>query len=92
MTEALLQQLAQTGVVTLTVRVHPHASLTRLKAVLDDGSLKIDLAAPAEDQKANIELIRFLADVFSVPASHIVILSGAVSRLKLVRVSLRHDR
>lgn len=89
MVDTLRQQLMIDGRIDLTIRVRPHANVTQLKDILDDGSLKIDLAAAAEDNKANIELTRFLADAFSVPTSHIALLSGATARLKLVRVSLQ---
>lgn len=92
MLDTLRQRLITDGKIELTIRVRPHAKVTRLKDILDDGSLKIDLAAAAEDNKANIALMRFLADAFSVPASHIALLSGATSRLKLVRITSGNDR
>lgn len=74
---------------TITVRVRPHAKRTGIKDTMADGSLKVDLAAPAEDGKANTELIRFLSDHFGVPKSSIEILSGHMGRQKTVRITSR---
>lgn len=87
MTDALIKRLAAEGAITVAVRVRPHAKVTQIKEVMSDGSLKIDLAAVPEDSKANVALVWFLAGIFSVPASHIRILSGATARVKLVRIS-----
>ena len=72
---------------TITVRVDPNAKSTKIKKTMSDGSLKIDVAAPADDGKANAELIRFLAGHFGVATSQIEILSGLASRRKTVRIS-----
>ncbi len=87
MIDALRQRLKQEGVLDCTIRVRPHAATTHIKSILDDGSIKVDLAAPAEENKANIELVRFLAETFGVSAASVSILSGATSRVKLVRIS-----
>ncbi len=49
-------------------------------------ALKLKLAAPAIDGKANAELISFLSKYYKVPKSSITIESGEKSRFKLVRV------
>ncbi len=72
---------------TITVRVHPHTKRSKLREKMADGSLKIDIAAPADDGKANEKLVRFLAQEFSVPVSHIEILSGQKSRKKILRIT-----
>ena len=53
---------------------------------MSDGSLKISLSAPATDNKANQELIKLLAGEFGVSAKNVTIISGATTRIKLVRV------
>lgn len=83
---ALRSLLDQKGEVSFSVRVHPGAPRTKAKGALDDGTLKIDIAAVPEEGKANAELIRFLAEEFNVPRSHIEILKGHVARTKAVRV------
>lgn len=85
--ESLIAKLAAEQKIDVLVRVRPHAAQTRFVDVMDDGSLKIELTAPAEDGKGNAALARFLGTLFMVPASNIKILSGKAARLKLVRVT-----
>lgn len=47
-------------------------------------ALKLKLAAPATEGKANAELISFLSKHYKVPKSSITIESGEKSRFKLV--------
>ena len=51
-----------------------------------DGRLRVRLAAPAHEGKANAELVRFLAAQLQVPRSAVSLVAGASARRKLVRV------
>ena len=82
----LKQELDQEGSVRFYIRARPSASATKAVAVMDDESIKIDIAAEPENGKANIELIKYLAKEFSVSKGNIVIVSGATSRQKLVKI------
>lgn len=75
------------GEIVLTIRTRPSARKTTIKELLSDGSIKIDVAAPAQDNEANRELIRFIADSYGIPISCIEIIKGSSSRLKAVRCS-----
>lgn len=86
MLESVVQELAQKGAVTFYVRARPGAPRSEIRSRHDDGSLKIDIAAPAEGGKANVELISILAREFSVPKQAIEIVSGKTARMKLVRI------
>lgn len=81
------QQLAQEGKIDVLIRARPHAAKSQLIDVLDDGSLKIDIAAPAEEGKGNAVLAKFIGELFEVPSSRVKILSGKAARLKLVRIT-----
>lgn len=70
----------------LTVRVSPGASRSEVVGT-EDGWLKMRLAAPPVDGKANKELIRFLSKTLKTPQRSITISSGASSRLKGVKIS-----
>jgi uncharacterized protein len=87
MLEPYRQRLQEEGSVDLMIRVRPHAARTELTSILEDGSMKIAVAAPADEGRGNAMLISFLADQFGVPASAVKILSGKTARLKLVRVT-----
>ncbi|MDD5041407.1 MAG: DUF167 domain-containing protein [Candidatus Peribacteraceae bacterium] len=86
MFSALIRKLHQNGSVDFSVRVHPGSKHTHVKAVMADGTLKIDIAAAPEHGKANAALICFLAERFDVPKSHVEIQKGQTSRAKIVRV------
>lgn len=49
--------------------------------------LKIRIAAPPVEGKANERLLAFLAAAFGVPKSHVSLLQGASSRHKRVGIS-----
>jgi len=74
------------GGVSFAVRVQPRASRTAITGELGD-ALKIAVAAPPVEGKANQALIRFLAELFGVASSSIEIVSGGLGRNKVVRIS-----
>jgi len=84
--DSLIKELAQNGSVRFYIRARPSASSTEVKEVMDDESIKIDIAAEPEGGKANIELIKYLAKEFGVPKGNIIIVSGATSRQKLIKI------
>lgn len=70
----------------IAVRVTPRASVDKITEVMDDGTIKIHLAAPPVDGEANDKLIAFLADILNVAKSRIEIVAGASGRDKLISV------
>ena len=70
---------------TLTVHIQPNARVTAVAGRHGD-ALKIRIAAPAVDDKANAALIRFLHEWFRLPAARIKIKHGARGRRKLVEL------
>lgn len=70
----------------VTVKVKPGARTSSLIAG-PDGTWNAQLKAQPVDGKANEELIRLVAQEFSVPRSAVAIKSGAAARLKVVEVS-----
>lgn len=72
--------------VVLTLHIQPGAKKSEI-AGLHGEALKIRLAAPPVDGKANECLIAFLAERLGVAKSRIELISGASSRAKRVRVS-----
>lgn len=65
----------------LNVYIQPNASKSEIVGQ-HDGKLKIRIKAPALENKANQELIRFLAKEFKIPKSQIEIIKGQNSRNK----------
>ena len=75
-----------TGGWALAVRVQPGARRSEVVGPLGE-VLRIKVAAPAHDGKANAELVRFLAEVLHVPRRSVQILRGRTSRSKVVLVA-----
>ena len=73
------------GAVTLTVRVQPRSPRNEIVGE-HAGAIKIKIAAPPVDGKANEECRRFLAKVLRVSATSVEIISGDSSRDKVVRI------
>ena len=70
----------------LAVRVTPRASRNEIVEVLDDGTIKVRIAAPPTDEEANTALIEFLAEILGVPKSRLDIVAGVAGRDKLISV------
>ena len=70
----------------LAVRVTPRASSNEIAEVLDDGTIRVRLAAPPVDNEANEALVVFLAEILGVPKTKLDIVAGSVGRDKLVSV------
>jgi len=70
----------------IAVHIVPRASKTEIVGMHGD-ALKIRLAAPPVDGKANQALIAFLAAHYNVPARAISIVSGETSRRKVIEIT-----
>lgn len=71
-----------------SIKVRPNAAKTEFKSVMDDGTIKMNVAAVPEDGKANRALTKFLSKSFGVGVANIEILLGQTSPLKRVRIVL----
>lgn len=71
---------------TFTIRVQPNAPRSKVVGAHGD-AIKIALAAPPVDGKANAECVRFLAELFGVRRGNVTILTGETARTKVVRVA-----
>lgn len=69
----------------LRLHVQPNARRTEIAGHFGD-ALKIRLAAPPVDGKANARLISYLAEVFAIPKRQVILISGEASRDKVVAV------
>ena len=74
------------GRLLLTLHIQPGAKKTEIAGCHGD-ALKIRLAAPPVDGKANEALLRFVADRLHLPKSAVILKSGQTSRHKVVEVS-----
>ena len=70
----------------LAVRITPRATRNEIVEVLDDGTIKVRIAAPPTDNEANETLIEYLSEILGVPKSKLDIVAGATGRDKLISV------
>ena len=75
-----------TGRATLVLHVQPGARKTEV-AGLHGEALKIRVAAPAAENRANAALVDFLSALLGLPKSTIAIRHGSASRHKLVEIA-----
>ena len=71
----------------ITVRITPKSSQNGISEILDNGTIKIRLTAPATEEKINRELILFLAEVLKVDPSQLEIVAGFSGKDKLVTIT-----
>jgi hypothetical protein len=81
-----MAKLPSTVPATVAVKVHPKAKKNAITGQVGD-ALKLSLAAPPVDGKANAACIEFLAELLRVPRSSVTIASGQRSRNKAIRVA-----
>ncbi len=72
-------------IITLAIYVQPGAKHNGIVGMHGD-ALKIKLATPPIEGRANIALVRYLATLFEVPLSHITLKRGEKSRHKIIEV------
>jgi uncharacterized protein len=71
---------------SLTLHIQPNARKSEVAGLHGD-ALKLRIAAPAMDNKANAALIEFLSETLEVPRSAITIRHGATGRRKVVEIA-----
>jgi len=70
----------------LAIRVTPRASSNEIAEVLDDGTIRVRLAAPPTDDEANEALITYLSEILGVTESRLDIVAGNTGRDKLISI------
>jgi uncharacterized protein (TIGR00251 family) len=76
----------KTGALILTIQAQPNAKRSEVVGLHGD-ALKIRLAAPALDGRANECLVGFLANSLGVKLAQVNLVSGDKSRRKVVSVT-----
>ncbi len=70
----------------MKLRVSPGAKSTRFKGLYGERAVRLSVAAPPIEGRANAEIERYLAQLLGVSRSGVVVAKGAQSRDKLVFV------
>jgi len=76
---------AKSARLTLQIHAQPNAKSTGAAGLHGD-ALKVRIAAPALDDKANTALLAWLASALNLPRIALKIRSGATSRRKVVEI------
>lgn len=71
----------------LNIHVRPNAKVTAVREVNSDNEVRVDIAADAQDGKANHELIDYMKSILKLPSSQLEIIHGHKQRDKVLRVS-----
>jgi uncharacterized protein (TIGR00251 family) len=71
---------------SLTLHAQPGARKSEIVGMHGD-ALKVRIAAPAADNRANAALIELLSEILGVPRSNISIARGATGRRKVVEIT-----
>jgi uncharacterized protein (TIGR00251 family) len=79
-------RVAADGRITLTLHIQPGAKKTEFAGRHGD-ALKIRLAAPPVDGKANEALVKFIATTLHLPKSSVMLKSGQTSRHKVLEIT-----
>lgn len=65
----------------LKIKAVPNSSKNEICGLLDD-ALKVKIKAPAVENKANEELVKFFSKLLKVPKSSVILKSGGTSKVK----------
>jgi uncharacterized protein (TIGR00251 family) len=68
----------------LKLHVSPGAKRTSVEGFYGDGAIKLKVAAPPVDGRANAEVERFLSKLLGIPRSDVTIIRGATGRDKII--------
>jgi uncharacterized protein (TIGR00251 family) len=77
--------------VVLSIHVVPGSAKSEIAGVQDD-ALKVKIAAPPVEGRANAECIRFLSDTLGVRKNQVTITSGHRSRKKTISIEGLNSR
>lgn len=72
----------------LNIHVRPNAKNNAIREINSNNELRIDIAADAQDGKANYELIDYIKSILKIPSNQLEILHGHKQRDKVLRISI----
>lgn len=84
--KSLQIQLLQAKEIYFNIKVRPNLPKTRIKEIMTDKTIKLDLAAIPEKNKANQEIINYFSKKFEVFKHNVIIISGKKDKIKLIKI------
>jgi uncharacterized protein (TIGR00251 family) len=76
---------------TIRVRLSPKSQKGLVVGWMDDGALKVKVLAAPEAGRANIELLRVVAEHLRIPVRHVSLESGSSSTTKILKIQGLND-
>ena len=76
-------------VIILKIYVQPGAKHNEIVGLYNE-ALKIKVATPAIDGRANVALLKYMAELFDVSLRNIILKRGDISRYKSIEVRNSH--
>lgn len=71
----------------ITVQVIPHAKRSEINEILPDGTIVVQLAAPAgSDENINRSLVQFLTEILRVKTTQLDLVAGVSGNDKLITI------
>ena len=70
----------------LTIRVTPRSRKTEFGGLMENGTLRVRVAAPPVEGKANVALVKFLSKVLGVRRNRIEIVAGQKGLDKIISI------
>ncbi len=71
----------------LHIHVRPNAKFNAIREIDSNNEIRIDIAADAQDGKANYELINYIKSLLKLPSNQLEIIHGHKQRDKVLRIS-----
>ena len=71
--------------ILLKIKAVPNSSKNEICGILD-GALKVKIKAPAVENKANEELVKYFSKLLKLPKSSVVLKAGGTSKLKTLYI------
>jgi uncharacterized protein (TIGR00251 family) len=70
----------------LHIHVRPNAKINAIREINFDNEIRIDIAADAQDGKANNELINYIKNLLKISSNQLEIIHGHKQREKVLRI------
>ncbi|CAF1025245.1 unnamed protein product [Rotaria sp. Silwood1] len=70
----------------LNIHVRPNAKNNAIREINSNNNIRIDIAADAQDGKANHELINYIRSILKIPSNQLEIIHGHKQRDKILRI------
>ena len=83
MTEGFFRQ--ENDGLLIKIKAVPNSSKNEICGILDN-ALKVKIKAPAVENKANEELVKFFSKLLKLPKSAIILKTGGTSKLKTLYI------